>query len=345
VNRRLSPEEEACAARLWREAGFAPGFQAAPIAGGANNRVYRLWSIEQSVLLKVYYRGDNDPRDRLGAEVAFTRFLESHGITTAPRPLAWDREQGMGLFEFIGGRKLTAGDVTKQHVLSALQFILQINEHRNSPDAAELPPASEACFSISEHLACVEQRVKRLAAIGDATQIDRETRRFVEHEVAPAWTRIREHVAYEARSIGMEDAALAPDDRCLSPSDFGFHNAMLTDDGHLRFFDFEYAGWDDPAKLVCDFFCQVEVPAPRESFAQFSASIVTVFPGGREQTATRIRLLIDVYRIKWCCILLNEFLPLEANRRRFSRGEERTDRKPGQLLMAREMLNQLEKSL
>src|SRR6185503_11886129 len=46
----------------------------------------------------------------------------------------------------------------------------------------------------------------------------------------------------------------------LSPSDFGYHNAVLADDETVRFFDFEYAGWDDPAKLVCDFFNQVEVP-------------------------------------------------------------------------------------
>ena len=52
-------------------------------------------------------------------------------------------------------------------------------------------------------------------------------------------------------------------DRVVSPSDFGFHNALRTEDGRLAFLDFEYAGWDDPAKLVCDFELQPAVPAPR----------------------------------------------------------------------------------
>ena len=124
MNRSLSPEEEACARRLWSEAGFAGDFHAAPIAGGANNRVFRLSRGGQSALLKAYYIGADDPRDRLGAEVAFTRFLHSRGVTAAPRPLAWDREEGMALFEFIEGRKPAAGEVTKTHVLSALHGVV-----------------------------------------------------------------------------------------------------------------------------------------------------------------------------------------------------------------------------
>ena len=38
----------------------------------------------------------------------------------------------------------------------------------------------------------------------------------------------------------------------LSPSDFGFHNSLFRNN-KLFFFDFEYAGWDDPIKLMCDF--------------------------------------------------------------------------------------------
>ena len=39
----------------------------------------------------------------------------------------------------------------------------------------------------------------------------------------------------------------------FSPSDFGFHNALLKDNGKLCFLDFEYFGRDDPVKLMADF--------------------------------------------------------------------------------------------
>ena len=34
---------------------------------------------------------------------------------------------------------------------------------------------------------------------------------------------------------------------CILPGDFGFHNAIRTTKG-VKFIDFEFAGWDDPAK-------------------------------------------------------------------------------------------------
>ena len=62
---------------------------------------------------------------------------------------------------------------------------------------------------------------------------------------------------------GDMDHPLDTQESVLSPSDFGFHNALLGPDGKLCFIDFEYAGWDDPAKLICDFFCQPQTPVPQ----------------------------------------------------------------------------------
>jgi hypothetical protein len=344
VNGSLSPQELSVARRLWSEAGLSGTAQPARLPGGANNRVYRLRGGEQAAILKIYYRGPGDSRDRFRAEVEFSYFLAQHGLTEAPRPYARDEESGMALFEFLPGRKLKAGEVTKEHVRDALEFVLRINEHRASAGAAILPPASEACFSVAEHLACVERRVERLAAIGEATAIDRDARRFVGSEVSPAWERLRSRVGQSQSSPGVDDHVLSRRERCLSPSDFGFHNAILDEGGRLRFFDFEYAGWDDPAKMVCDFFCQVEVPAPPQWFQLFATTLADAFPKP-EAAHRRIEALLPVYRLKWCCILLNEFVPHEARRRRFSRGERDATRKAEQLSLAREMLQRLENEL
>ena len=136
---------------------------------------------------------------------------------------------------------------------------------------------------------------------------------------------------------------LPQSERCLSSSDFGYHNAIETRDGELRFVDFEYAGWDDPAKLVCDFFHQVQVPVPKSHFERFSLSICRLFERP-EILRRRIELLMPVFGIKWCCIVLNEFLPTSAERRSFSGGPDRADereRKARQLEKSRELLASL----
>src|ERR1019366_5574171 len=123
------------------------------------------------------------------------------------------------------------------------------------------------------------------------------------------------------------------------PSDFGFHNALMADDGTLRFLDFEYAGWDDPAKTVCDFFCQPACPAPLECYADFADAVAeaTAHPA---LSRRRFDLLLPMYRLKWCCIMLNDFLPAGAGRRRFAlHGLDVLERKEQQLHKAHAALD------
>jgi len=110
---------------------------------------------------------------------------------------------------------------------------------------------------------------------------------------------------------------LPAEERCLSPSDFGFHNALLRPDGSVCFIDFEYAGWDDPAKTVGDFFSHPGVAVSHEQFEPFLARALAPFDNA-EQMAARVRLLEPISQMKWCCIILNEFLPAAARRRNFA---------------------------
>ena len=118
-----------------------------------------------------------------------------------------------------------------------------------------------------------------------------------------------------------------------------FHNAILLKDGRFRFIDFEYAGWDDPAKTVCDFFCQPEIPVPIKYFPLFEASVLEMSPDPKK-LAQRIELLFPVYKIKWCCIILNDFLPVEGKRRQFAKKRDCIERKKIQLSKAESYLHQ-----
>ena len=102
--------------------------------------------------------------------------------------------------------------------------------------------------------------------------------------------------------------AIAAHQRCVSPSDFGFHNAIRRPDGTFAFIDFEYAGWDDPAKTVCDVFLQPAIPVPRDDFERFTLRALS-WIANREATIARCRGMFPLFAIKWCCIILNPFVP------------------------------------
>lgn len=332
-------------ARLVLAAGLPAVDRWSPVRGGANNRVYGATTAVGKILLKFYFQGEGDSRDRLGGERCFYSLAEKAGLESVPRVLGWDFEHRLGLFEFIEGRKLGPADVAADHVRAAAHLVASANEALDGTWCLENTlEASEACFSFSRHLATVQSRIDklRILAIHDAMDIDALA--WIHDELAPAWIKVREEAAALAVEQGMGLAEVLPESRrWISPSDFGFHNALLEDNGALKFFDFEYAGWDDPAKLVVDFFCQPAVPVPLGLWEEFLGGLA-VCRRWQPQTAQRARLLLPVYRIKWCCIMMNEFLAAGARRRYFS-GLEMVDRRALQFSKARAALRQLAPSI
>ncbi len=295
-------------------AGMGPGAALTPLPGGRNNRVFEVDDGDRRALLKWYFAHRDDTRDRLGAEFGFVRFAWDQGIAAVAEPYACDAGERLALFEFVDGRRPVPGGIGAGPVAQAAAFFDALNRHRHVPAATDLPLASEACFSLEDHLGTVTRRVERLSAMPVGDDLDGEAAALATSGLMPALTDVRNRIE---GADGWGDGDLPARDRCLSPSDFGFHNALVEADGTVRFVDFEYAGWDDPAKMVCDFFWQPQVPVPDELWPAFTEASLAGFDGA-ERLAARARLLHPLYGLKWCCIALNEFLPVGDDRRRFA---------------------------
>lgn len=320
----VAPDIQATAGRLAAAAGLPAPRSLKALAGGRNNRVFEVETGEGSVVLKCYHRDARDTRDRLGAEWRFIEYVWSRGVRTVPKPLAIDAAAGAALYAFVPGRKLAAEEVGLDAVLAAANFICAANA---APRAvSSLDAASEACFSLSDHLATMQRRVSRLSSLDPQAPHRDEAAALVRDVLAPAWARVETAILDGAGRDGIAiESELSEQETIASPSDFGFHNALAAADGSLTFIDFEYAGRDDPAKLACDFFCCPEVPVP----LQYRQSFLKTVQQGIGLPVTFIRradLLLDAYRVKWTCIVLNDFLPVDASRRAFALPDERAAR-------------------
>ena len=324
------------------QTGAGDGVTVERLGGGRNNRLFRVRTPARAAVMKWYFHSEDDTRDRLDCEYRFAAFAWKRDAGCVPQPLAFDADERVALYEFVHGREIAPGQIDADLVRQALTFYETVNSGRNNGDAAELPPASESCFTIDGHLRCVDERVRRLAEIESVDDLDSEARQFVATELIAAWERVAAGVRRAAERTGLSlDEELADASRCLSPSDFGFHNAIMEPTGRVRFIDFEYAGWDDPAKLVCDFFCQEAVPVPLEYFDRFASAAVRHL-ADPEALRQRIDMLLPVYRIKWCCIVLNDFLPTGRDRRGFAHGHaDEAVRKAHQLEKSRAALRRV----
>jgi hypothetical protein len=281
-----------------------------PVQSGRNSQVFRVHHSSGDWLLKKYHQHPEDKRDRMGTEFRFLQFLWGKKIRQIPEPIICDKVHHLGIFSFLKGS--CPKEVEPRHISQAVQFIHQINQFRESAGDSTLPSASEACFSVNEHLNSVEHRLKNLTSLEGDTELVKKAQEFVEKFLLRKWSQIKEHIEKVIRKKDFEES-LSQEERILSPSDFGFHNTLESEQGDLSFIDFEYAGWDDPVKLICDFGCQPEIPVNKELWLQFLNKLSEKLE--IPSISQRAKVLLPVYRIKWCCIMLNEFRSVGFTRR------------------------------
>lgn len=302
-----------CVNALWRAQGGTPSVRelsACPASG--NNRLFVATAGAQRFVAKCYFAGQAEEQDRLDAEWRFLTYAHRAGIRAAPKPIGCDPQRRVGLYEFIAGRRLEAAEITADHVRAAGEFIAALNSVENRA-AADLPPAREAGFSLAEHMATLERRLGRLSEIRRDNPIDLAASELAK-ELCAFWQGLRPRIiaAYVEAGVAVDEPCPV-EERMLSPSDFGFHNALIQDDGRLVFIDFEYAGWDDVGKLVSDFFFQPAVPVDPAHFEVFVAPILSRVDHPT-RTRRRIAAARPIFGLKWCCIMLNCFLPAMAAR-------------------------------
>lgn len=307
------------------------------MGGGRNSRVYRLiCDGSGSCVAKFYHRHHADPRDRLEAEFSALRFLWGNGVRCIPRPLAAERDSGYALYSYVEGRKISPQEVTPVDVRYAVRFLAMLEGLKASPDSHELLPASEACFSLQDIVGTIEGRWEKLSALDrDGGSYD-ALRSFLEHKFAPAFAEIIDRCGSQLGRWGLSfDSEVPYPERTLSPSDFGFHNALRTDGGQIVFLDFEYFGWDDPAKMIADFLLHPAMELREGLKRQFMTYILHFLPE-REQLSRRVKIVYPLFGLKWCLILLNEFRPEHLDRRGFA--------SPQEFDVARLQMEQLRKS-
>jgi hypothetical protein len=224
---------------------------------------------------------------------------------------------------------------------AALEFVRCLNDIRARPGAETLPDASEACFSAADVLAQVAGRLERLREVEGE---HRDLRVFLREDVAAVMRRAdaEARAACSRARIGF-DAPLEPGRRCLSPSDFGFHNAISQPSNRIVFLDLEYFGWDDPVKMTCDFMLHPGMSLTDEHAMRFLRGASALF-AAEPTFDTRMRFSLPLYALRWTMILLNEFLP-ERWARRVLAGSagERSEILTLQLQKARRMLARAEK--
>jgi len=289
------------------------------IGGGRNSQVYRVIDTDTQVYaLKAYFRHASDKRDRLGTEFSSLKFLWNNGIRNIPRPLKADREANCALYEYIDGQKIATDEITPEEIQATFEFLTALKALRERQGSDLLAPASEACFSIKDIVHSIR---RRLQAFDDRAKREvpyPHLYEFLDDHLIPTLEEIATWAKTKSDRACISFAAeISLAERTLSPSDFGLHNALKRENGNLVFLDFEYFGWDDPAKMIVDMLLHPAMTLTDTLKRQFVSGILSAFTD-YPYLGRRVEIVYPLFGLKWCLILLNEFLPAQLARRQFA---------------------------
>ncbi len=294
----------------------------APIYRGKNSRVFRLFDKKgYSWCGKVYAMPGPGGGDRLATEWLACSLIRKLGRNKVPRPVVCSPEDRLAVFEWVTGQPLRTEEIGEGEILEALDFLSWIQKIKYLPDVCQVSSASEACFSLEELLINLEMRFDRVSSVQDDCQECEAMHTFVSADLRPAFNFFAELAHNGNTRLRQNFTSTTPiEQRILSPSDFGFHNALRTLSG-IVWLDFEYFGWDDPAKTMADFALHPAMDLGTELNQRFWQGMEQRF-NSAGHLLKRAQLLYPLYGIKWCLIILNEFVFSDLERRGFAANQE-----------------------
>lgn len=296
---------------------------------GMNNQVVEFsCTPETNLVVKFYNPTLSRNRDRLNSEWSFISKLWEEGSRCIPKPILKNKEHRFCVYSKLSGKKMDPESINSSHIIQCANFICDINPIKNIPTFEN---ATEACFSAEHHFLTVKNRVKSLSFLDESAPFYKEAKKFITNDFDDLWQTVTLEVeTFVQTEKGKQYSAY------LSPSDFGFHNILNYRD-KLSFFDFEYAGKDDLAKLVNDFFGCPQIPVSEKYRKEF-ITILSKHFNFSDDFKLRCLAFKNLYKIKWICIILNDFLLLGDKQRSFSNNSSREKRCYTQLEKAKSLL-------
>ena len=266
------------------------------IKDGRNSQVYKLIVDQYNFILKVY---EDKKKIRINREKIFYEYLNKIEKNNTVNPLGFNIGLNMALYPYINGDKIKK--IRNNYIKKLVNFINQINKKKNF---IKLPYAIDGIKNRKNHIKLCQYKINQMKKVKLNNETMKDFSFFLNNKILPKFKEIKKSFLNK-NLYSSYKTKLSKNEMIISPSDFGFHN-IIKSKNNFYFFDFEYAGLDDPVKLICDFFCQ-----PDQSLTALQKKIFIKNLSFKNHSFKQLELLTKIFlpfhTLKWCCIILNEF--------------------------------------
>jgi len=274
-----------------------------PLKGGRNSHIFRLDNGKDSYAMKFFRNDPNNTRNRFEAETSAFKLFEKYSIQCVPKIISKDKKNNCIIMEWINGEPVT--DIDEVDIKSLANFVQKVHLISKTMDCNSIQFASDACLNGTDILSQINLRLDRLDSAKDGNH---KLSEFLCKDFTPTLKKISDWSKEKYLKNNMDFSQdISHFNLTLSLVDIGFHNSLRVKD-KLYFFDFEFFGRDDPAKLVADTLQHPGSLLDKKRNGQLSNQFHSIFNYDK-QFKLRLDYLSPLFGLKWCMIMLNPFLP------------------------------------
>ncbi len=285
---------------------------------GRNNRIFISYKNKNKIIIKKYKKKYSTKFDRFLSEKKFIEFLKKKKIHNIPQIISSNKKDKINIFNFIEGRHIK--QIEKKHLNLCLDFLKKINKNTNYKNF-RFQKASDSCLSIFEHIQSCSTRIKKFIKIYQKKKniYDKKIYNFLIKKIQPSFKKVIKEINQNFTTYQKKNR-IKESHMILSPSDFGFHNILISKNKTI-FIDFEYAGWDDPNKLLCDFILNPDYSISNTNQFYFLKKFSKIFKN-KFSLSKKFHILKKLHFLKWVCVIISHIDKKKTNYKYFIKAKK-----------------------
>lgn len=280
-----------------------------------NNRIFKMATDNEEIILKSYLKINENERNRGQVEFHALQAMWKNKMTSIPVPLKSHEQYKFCFYQFISGKALQAP--TESMMIFLGDFLGDLYKLGTENNLEQFSEGADSRKSLQDYLAMIDKRLKEIEK-GRTEPLMAPVFKLLDEEIYPLKEIVVGRFMKKINQLEISLSTPLPKaEKTLSPSDYGLHNMLESGPDKWIIFDFEYFGWDDPCKMIADFYHHAGQNFSIEFKHIVKDRFLQHYPFP-DQFNLRFSLVSELIGLEWILIILNIASPAVLERKKFA---------------------------
>lgn len=259
-----------------------------PLKNTGNNSLFKIELKKEKFLLKKF---TSKEKIKIKHEITFYDYLKKINFSNVPKLIQYNNDNNFIITSYLDPSHQISKKDYSNLLIDSADFINYLNskEHKHLINSYPIR-AVDSVDIFNKNFQLIEYRF---------TKYKKNLYKY-NNNVSNIFNHAYLYFLKIKQLLEKKDLNFLYTNKIISPSDFGFHNCIITETG-TYFIDFEYAGSDYLIKLVSDFILQPRCELKKNEVKFFIDRLDIINDNLKEN----LNLVYPLFAIKWILIFIN----------------------------------------